>query len=140
MKCSSKKDLKIAKYLKIHTFTGRRLGDLIQYTLTFKNLLQNSNLVLSVDRSLIDRRARDEATGEVMSLTGKLQGTRMGDKAEKTKPPQMEERKIKSVDFSYIKKQASLKLKLRLSDDLLFWPIFVQNFKLYKNQLLVFWD
>lgn len=96
--------------------------------------------MLSVDRSLIDRRARDEATGEVMSLTGKLQGTRMGDKAEKTKPPQMEERKIKSVDFSYIKKQASLKLKLRLSDDLLFWPIFVQNFKLYKNQLLVFWD
>jgi pre-mRNA-splicing helicase BRR2 len=58
-------------------------------------LFQNSNLVLSVDRSLIDRRARDEATGEVMSLTGKLLGTRMGDKAQKTKPPQMEERKIK---------------------------------------------
>ncbi|XP_055955275.1 U5 small nuclear ribonucleoprotein 200 kDa helicase [Patella vulgata] len=55
----------------------------------------NSNLVLQVDRTLIDRRARDEATGEVMSLTGKLLGTKMGDKAQKTKPPQMEERKIK---------------------------------------------
>nr|KAG5691791.1 hypothetical protein BaRGS_003187 [Batillaria attramentaria] len=55
----------------------------------------NSNLVLSVDRSLIDRRARDEATGEVMSLVGKLTGTRMGDKSEKTKPPLMEERKNK---------------------------------------------
>ncbi|KAK6185571.1 hypothetical protein SNE40_007775 [Patella caerulea] len=55
----------------------------------------NSNLVLQVDRTLIDRRARDEATGEVMSLTGKLIGTKMGDKAQKTKPPQMEERKIK---------------------------------------------
>ena len=57
--------------------------------------LQNSNLVLSVDRSLIDRRARDEATGEVMTLVGKLVGTRMGDKAQKTKPPLMEERKNK---------------------------------------------
>lgn len=56
---------------------------------------QNSNLVLSVDRSLIDRRARDEATGEVMTLVGKLVGTRMGDKAQKTKPPLMEERKNK---------------------------------------------
>ena len=57
--------------------------------------LQNSNLVLSVDRSLIDRRARDEATGEVMTLVGKLVGTRMGDKAQKSKPPLMEERKNK---------------------------------------------
>ena len=57
--------------------------------------LQNSNHVLSVDRTLIDRRARDEATGEVMSLVGKLTGTRMGDKALKSKPPMMEERKIK---------------------------------------------
>lgn len=61
---------------------------------TFSHL-QNSNLVLSVDRSLIDRRARDEATGEVMTLVGKLVGTRMGDKAQKTKPPLMEERKNK---------------------------------------------
>ena len=61
----------------------------------FLRLQQNSNLVLSVDRSLIDRRARDEATGEVMSLVGKLGGTRMGDKSQKTKPPLMEERKNK---------------------------------------------
>jgi pre-mRNA-splicing helicase BRR2 len=53
--------------------------------------------VLQADRSLIDRRARDESTGEVVSLTGKLIGTRMGDKAQRTKPPQMEERKVKYV-------------------------------------------
>jgi pre-mRNA-splicing helicase BRR2 len=40
----------------------------------------NSNLVLQADRSLIERRARDEATGEVLSLTGKLLGSRMGDR------------------------------------------------------------
>ena len=39
-----------------------------------------SNLVLQADRSLIERIARDEATGEVLSLTGKLTGTRMGDR------------------------------------------------------------
>lgn len=40
----------------------------------------NSNLVLQPDRALIDRRARDEATGEVQTLNGKLSGIRMGDK------------------------------------------------------------
>lgn len=56
---------------------------------------QNSNLVLQADRSLIDRRARDEPTSEVQSLTGKLTGIKMGDKAQRTRPPQMEERKAK---------------------------------------------
>lgn len=42
----------------------------------------NSNLVLQADRSLIERRARDEATGEVVSLSGRLIGTRMGDRGE----------------------------------------------------------
>ncbi|KAL5015950.1 hypothetical protein ScPMuIL_005539 [Solemya velum] len=55
----------------------------------------NSNLVLQADRSLIDRRARDEPTGEVLTLVGKLTGTWMGDRAQRTKPPQMEERKVK---------------------------------------------
>jgi pre-mRNA-splicing helicase BRR2 len=56
----------------------------------------NSNLVLQADRSLIDRRPRDEATGEVLPLTGKvLDSSRMGDKAQRSKPPQMEERKVK---------------------------------------------
>ena len=40
----------------------------------------NSNLVLQADLRLIDRRGRDEATGEVMTLQGKLLGTKMGDK------------------------------------------------------------
>nr|XP_022344638.1 U5 small nuclear ribonucleoprotein 200 kDa helicase-like [Crassostrea virginica] len=55
----------------------------------------NSNLVLQADRSLIEKRARDEPTGEVTSLVGKITGTRMGDKAMRSKPPQMEERKVK---------------------------------------------
>ncbi|KAM9313363.1 U5 small nuclear ribonucleoprotein 200 kDa helicase [Gastrophryne carolinensis] len=55
----------------------------------------NSNLVLQADRSLIDRTRRDEPTGEVLSLVGKLEGTRMGDKAQKTKPAMQEERRAK---------------------------------------------
>lgn len=56
---------------------------------------QNSNLVLQADRSLIDRTRRDEPTGEVLSLVGKLDGTRMGDKAQRTKPQMQEERRAK---------------------------------------------
>lgn len=52
----------------------------------------NSNLVLQADVRLIDRRARDEATGEVMSLTGKLEGTRMGDKSQRQKPAKRQKR------------------------------------------------
>ncbi|CAK8692210.1 U5 small nuclear ribonucleoprotein 200 kDa helicase-like [Clavelina lepadiformis] len=55
----------------------------------------NSNLVLQADRSLIDRRPRDEPTGEVLTLQGKLGSIQMGDRAQRTKPPQMEERKAK---------------------------------------------
>ena len=49
-------------------------------------LLQTSNLVLQADRTLIDRRSKDEATGEVQSLVGHLVGTKMGDKHVRTKP------------------------------------------------------
>ena len=52
----------------------------------------NSNLVLQADVRLIDRRARDEATGEVMSLTGKFEGTRMGDKSQRQKPVKKQKR------------------------------------------------
>eukprot|EP00118_Oscarella_pearsei_P003355 m.13994 g.13994 ORF g.13994 m.13994 type:complete len:2136 (+) comp25397_c0_seq1:78-6485(+) len=55
----------------------------------------NSNLVLQVDRSLIDRVGRDEPTGEVLSLTGKLLGQRMGDRSLRTRPPPGEERGAK---------------------------------------------
>ena len=58
---------------------------------------QNSNLVLQADRSLIDRTRRDEPTGEVLSLVGKLEGTKMGDKSQRTKPQMLEERRAKSV-------------------------------------------
>ena len=47
--------------------------------------------MLQVDTSLIDRRGKDEATGEVQSLAGKLGGSRMGDKAQRTRPPAEEE-------------------------------------------------
>lgn len=56
---------------------------------------QNSNLVLQADVRLIERRSRDEATGEVMSLVGKLDGTRMGDRFQRSKPVKAEERKAK---------------------------------------------
>lgn len=58
-------------------------------------ILQNSNLVLQADVRLIERPRKDEATGEVMSLVGKLQGTKMGDKAQRSKPEKAEERKKK---------------------------------------------
>ena len=56
----------------------------------------NSNLVLQADVRLIDRRARDEATGEVMSLTGKLEGTRMGDKSQRMRPAKRQKRDPKN--------------------------------------------
>eukprot|EP00057_Strongylocentrotus_purpuratus_P018687 XP_011673161.1 PREDICTED: U5 small nuclear ribonucleoprotein 200 kDa helicase [Strongylocentrotus purpuratus] len=55
----------------------------------------NSNLVLQVDRSLVERRNRDEATGEVMSLVGKLGYSKMGDRAQRTRPPQQKEKEAK---------------------------------------------
>uniref|UniRef100_A0A182TAI4 U5 small nuclear ribonucleoprotein 200 kDa helicase n=1 Tax=Anopheles maculatus TaxID=74869 RepID=A0A182TAI4_9DIPT len=55
----------------------------------------NSNLVLQADVRLIERPRRDEATGEVISLVGKLDGTRMGDRAQRSKPEKTEERKAK---------------------------------------------
>ena len=47
---------------------------------------QNSNLVLQADTRLITKRDRDEATGEVSTLTGKMSGTRMGDRALRSRP------------------------------------------------------
>lgn len=55
----------------------------IYFSLSF----QNSNLVLQADTRLIERRSRDEATGEVASLVGKLDNNQMGDKYQRTKPP-----------------------------------------------------
>ncbi len=51
----------------------------------------NSNLVLNVDKSLIERRARDEPTGEVLPISNQIVGTRMGDKYQRTKPKQLDE-------------------------------------------------
>ena len=55
-------------------------------------LSQTSNLVLQADRTLIDRRGKDEATGEVQSLSGRLTGQKMGDRFERTKPSALEDK------------------------------------------------
>lgn len=52
-------------------------------------------MVLQADVRLIERPRRDEATGEVCSLVGKLDGTRMGDRYQRSKPEKIEERKVK---------------------------------------------
>ena len=52
--------------------------------------------MLQADRSLIDRRPKDEATGEVLPLSAKqLTSQKMGDKSQRTKPPRMEEKQVK---------------------------------------------
>lgn len=51
--------------------------------------------MLQADVRLIERPRRDEATGEVCTLVGKLDGTRMGDRYQRSKPEKTEERKVK---------------------------------------------
>ncbi|CAF4909304.1 unnamed protein product, partial [Rotaria sp. Silwood1] len=60
----------------------------------------NSNLVLQVDKSLIDRRGRNEATGEVLSLSSHLKGTKMGDRAQRTRPERSNKKQKKDEDHS----------------------------------------
>ncbi|CAG0914379.1 unnamed protein product [Notodromas monacha] len=57
----------------------------------------NSNLVLQADTRLIERRGRDEPTGEVTTLVGRMIGTKMGDRAQRTKPKLQQERKAKRM-------------------------------------------
>ena len=47
--------------------------------------------MLQADTRLIERRPRDEATGEVISLANKIAGTKMGDKYVRTKPTGLQE-------------------------------------------------
>ncbi|KRZ08826.1 U5 small nuclear ribonucleoprotein helicase [Trichinella pseudospiralis] len=71
----------------------------------------NSNLVLQVDYSLIDRRPKDEATGEVLPLNAdRLRGIKMGDKFYRSKPPMPDEKKPKKSKKEKSHKE-SLKLK-----------------------------
>ncbi|CAH8493771.1 unnamed protein product [Schistosoma turkestanicum] len=70
----------------------------------------NSNLVLSTDRSLIDRRPRDESTGEVLSLAGKIRVQEMGYKSQRTKPPMLQEKRAKRQKRDE-SQQDALKLK-----------------------------
>uniref|UniRef100_A0A914I9Y7 Brr2 N-terminal helicase PWI domain-containing protein n=1 Tax=Globodera rostochiensis TaxID=31243 RepID=A0A914I9Y7_GLORO len=70
---------------------------------------QNSNLVLSVDYNLTDRRARDEPTGEVMPLNKDLfRGCKMGDRYRRTiAPVEKKTAKPKSRDRDDIRKHDS---------------------------------
>ena len=49
-------------------------------------------MVLQADIRLIERPRRDEATGEVLTLVGKLEGTKMGDRALRSKPENAEKK------------------------------------------------
>ena len=60
----------------------------------------NSNLVLPVDQSMVDRRGRNEATGEALSSTGHLQGTQMDGDAQRTGPSCAAPEPNRSVDPS----------------------------------------
>ena len=60
----------------------------------------NSNLVLQVDKSMIDRRKRDEATGEVLSLASHMKGTKMGDRAQRTRPERSNKKQKKEEDHA----------------------------------------
>lgn len=73
----------------------------------------NSNLVLQHDKSLQDQRPRDEATGEMQSLVGRLTG-RMGDKLNTTKPTPLI--KHENKELKKRKKDEPSKLKLELND------------------------
>ena len=67
------------------------------------NYQQNSNLVLQVDRNLVEKRRPNEATGEVKSLVGRLSGS-MGDRANRMsnkEKEEFEERKKKKVFTIY---------------------------------------
>jgi len=48
-------------------------------------------LVINPNKDLIERRSKDEPTGEVLSLTPADIAVRMGDKYQRTKPKLLEE-------------------------------------------------
>ena len=75
--------------------------------------------MLQADVRLIDRRARDEATGEVLSLTGRLDGTKMGERHNRDRPWKAIEKRAKRQkrdESSY--DPAKLKEASLLSDNL----------------------
>ncbi|KAI1287391.1 U5 small nuclear ribonucleoprotein helicase [Halotydeus destructor] len=83
----------------------------------------NSNLVLQADTRLIERRPRDEATGEVQALSNQLKpGVRMGDRYIRTKPTNEDQKRKKSkskkTSDSSSYEVSKLKGKSLLSDDL----------------------
>ena len=51
--------------------------------------------MLNVDRNLIEKRSRDEPTGEVLPLSQTVLSTKMGDKYQRTKPKLLDEKVVK---------------------------------------------
>jgi len=71
------------------------MADNIARTMQFEYKM-NSNLVLTADRSLIDRRSKDEPTGEVLPVKD-ADPKKMGSKVQKRKPEFMEEKLSKRM-------------------------------------------
>jgi pre-mRNA-splicing helicase BRR2 len=57
--------------------------------------LINPETRVSISLRLIERRHKDEATGEVVSLVNKMQGTKMGDRYLRSKPQKSDEKREK---------------------------------------------
>ena len=55
--------------------------------------------MLQADRSFIQRRDKDEATGEVQTLSvpGRLEGMKMGDRSQRLRPPTWDEKQKPST-------------------------------------------
>lgn len=50
---------------------------------------------MQVDQRLVDKRDKDEPTGEVLSLSGRIHQYEMGDKFLRSRPPRLEEKRVK---------------------------------------------
>ncbi|XP_074602133.1 U5 small nuclear ribonucleoprotein l(3)72Ab [Brevipalpus obovatus] len=77
----------------------------------------NSNLVLQADTRLIERRARDEATGEPTTLAGRISSTRMGDKYQRSRPPTLQTKDRKKSTGTSASRKIHTSQRTLLDDD-----------------------
>ena len=75
---------------------------------------------------LIDRRDKNEATGEVLTLNNRMLGTKMGDRHLRSKPAKSEEKKAKRAKRD--EKEHSMKVSVTLQ---------FSNFQEYKPHVSV---
>ena len=65
--------------------------------------------MLQADQRLIERIDKNDATGEVETLVGHLTGTRMGDRAMRSKPVEAEKLKEKKAKSDLAKQERTIK-------------------------------